>query len=83
MEDQGQDKTKIRLYTDQFVIIGEIAMFTDTRLTDYIVGAHAFIAVTNAVVQNLEGKVLFSADFLNVQKSEIVVIVPEAMVKTV
>jgi hypothetical protein len=79
MEDQG--KTRIRLYTDQFMIVGEIAMFPDTRLTDYIVGAHDFIAVTDAVVQTREEKVLFSADFLNVQKNKIVFIVPEAMVK--
>lgn len=83
MEDQEQDRTKVRLYTDQLVIIGEIAMFPDTRLTDYIVCAHSFVAVTNAVVQSLEGKVLFSTDFLNVQKNKIIVIVPEAMVKTV
>ncbi|MEJ2660910.1 MAG: hypothetical protein P8Z73_09330 [Desulfobacteraceae bacterium] len=75
--------TKIRLYTDQFLISGEIAMFSDTRLTDYIVGAHSFIALTNAVVQTLEEKVLFRTDFLNVQKNKIVVILPESMVKPV
>jgi hypothetical protein len=81
MEDQGQGRTRIRLYTDQIMIVGEIAMFPDTRLTDYMVGAHDFIAVTDAVVQTREDKVLFSADFLNVQKNKIVLIVPEAMVK--
>jgi hypothetical protein len=83
MEEQGQGMTKIRLYTDQFLISGEIAMFSDTRLTDYIVGAHSFIALTNAVVQTLEEKVLFRTDFLNVQKNKIVVILPESMVKPV
>ena len=48
-----------------------------------MVGAHTFIAVTNAVVQTLEEKVLFSSDFLNVQKNKIIVIAPEAMVKPV
>jgi Family of unknown function (DUF6812) len=83
MGNQAQDRTKIRIYTDRFLIVGEIAMFSDARLTDYIVGAHVFIAVTNAIVQTLEEKVLFSADFLNVQKDKIVVIVPEMMVKPV
>jgi hypothetical protein len=83
MEDQGQDRTKIRIYTDQFMIIGNIAMFPDTRLTDYMVSAHAFIAVTDAVVQTLEEKVLFNSEFINVQRNKIVVIVPESMVKTV
>jgi hypothetical protein len=82
MEDQGQDRTKIRIYTDQFMIVGDIAMFPNTRLTDFMVGAHEFIAVTNVVVQNLEEKVLFSSDFVNIQKNKINVIVPETMVKT-
>jgi Family of unknown function (DUF6812) len=81
MVDQDQGKTKIRIYTDRFMVVGEIAMFSDTRLTDYIVGAHTFIAVTQAVVQTLDEKVLFSTDFLNVQKDKIVLIAPEAMVK--
>jgi hypothetical protein len=79
--DQDQGKTRIRIYTDRFMIVGEIAMFSDTRLTDYIVSAHTFIAVTQAVVQTLDEKVLFSTEFLNVQKDKIALIAPEAMVK--
>jgi hypothetical protein len=81
MVDQDQGKTRIRIYTDRFMIVGDIAMFSDTRLTDYIVSAHTFIAVTRAVVQTMDEKVLFSTDFLNLQKDKIVLIAPEAMVK--
>ena len=84
MEDERQDRTKIRIYTDQFMIVGDIAMFADTRLTDYITGAREFIAVTNAEVRDLEAsKIHFKAEFLNVQKDRIVVILPEEMVKAV
>jgi Family of unknown function (DUF6812) len=81
MENEPQDKTKVRIYTDKFMIVGEIAMFSDARLTDFMVGAHPFIAVTNAVVRNLEDRAQFTADFLNIQKDKIVIILPEAMVK--
>ena len=84
MEDDRQDRTKIRIYTDQFMIVGEIAMFADTRLTDYITSARDFIAITNAEVSDTHGRTIhFKADFLNVQKDRIVVILPEEMVKAV
>lgn len=82
MEEERQDRTKIRIYTDQFMITGDIAMFADTRLTDYIIGAREFIAVTNAESRSLDGaEVHFKAEFLNVQKARIVMIVPEKLVK--
>lgn len=83
MEQDRQDRTKVRIYTDQFMIIGEIAMFADTRLTDFMVGAKSFLAITNAVVRNNEDKMLFRAEFLNVHINKIVVITPEALVKPV
>jgi hypothetical protein len=81
MEEIPQDKTKVRIYTDQFIIEGEIGMFSGIRMTDYTNSAHEFIAVTNACVLNLEEKVLFRAGFLNVHKNKIVIIVPEAEMK--
>ena len=81
MREEPQDRTKVRIYTDQFIISGEIAMYSDSRLTDYIISAHDFIAVTNAQVRNLAEKSLFGADFLNIQKDKIEIIVPEVMVR--
>lgn len=80
MTNDSQNQTAVHIYTDQFMIAGEIAMYADNRLTDYIVGAHSFIAVTHAVVHDTNNQLLFKADFLNVQKSKIVIIVPAAMV---
>lgn len=81
MEEMPQDKTKVRIYTDQFIIVGEIGKFSGTRMTDYIINAHEFIAVTDAKVLTPEENVLFRADFLNIQKGKIVIIVPEAEIK--
>ena len=81
MEEVPQNSTRVHIYTDQFIIDGEIGMFSGTRMTDYIISAHEFIAVTNARVLTPDEKVLFHADFLNIQKNKIVIIVPEAELK--
>lgn len=83
MQEAPQGTTKVCIYTDRFIIVGEINMFSDTRLTDYMIGSNDFIAVTNAHVRTLKDRALFSADFLNVQKNKITIIVPETMVKQV
>lgn len=80
MGNEQQGKTRVRIFTDQFMIIGDIAMFSDTRLTDFIVGAHSFIAVTDVSVSKLDGEVLFSAEFINLQRDRIVMVLPEDMV---
>ena len=83
MGEEREDRTKIRILTEQFVIIGEIAMFPDTRLTDYIIGAREFVAITNAEVRDLEGqKVFCKTEFLDVQKDKIIIITPEQMVES-
>ena len=80
MEENLQDRTKVRIYTDQFVITGDIAMFADSRLTDFMVGANDFIALTDVVVNTMDGKSLLQSSFLNVQTEKIIIIVPEDMV---
>jgi hypothetical protein len=81
MEEHPQDKTKVRIYTNHFIVEGEIFMFSGIRMTDYIISAHEFIAITNACVLTIEERVMFRTDFLSIQKDKIVIIVPEAEVK--
>jgi hypothetical protein len=83
MAEDNQDRTKVRIYTDQFMIIGDIAMFADSRLTDFMVSAHDFIALTDVTVSTLGGKTLFKTAFLNVQKEKINITLPESMVTPV
>lgn len=80
MQETPQSKTKVRIYLDRFNIFGELAIFSDTRLTDYMVNAHEFVAVTNAIILSPDDKELFRAEFLNVHKDKIVMIVPEEMI---
>ena len=80
MPEGQQDRTKVRIYTDQFMIVGDIAMFADSRLTDFMVSAHDFIALTDVTVNTLDGKTLFKTAFLNVQKEKINITLPESMV---
>jgi hypothetical protein len=83
MTEDQQDRTRVRFYTNQFMIVGDIAMFTDSRLTDFMESANNFIALTNVTVSNSEGEKLFKTDFLNVQRSKITVALPENMVTPV
>ena len=81
MEEVPKDKTRVRIYTDQFIIEGEIGMFSNIRMTDYMINANEFIAVINACVLSIDERVLFRSDFLNIQKNKVVIIVPEALEK--
>jgi hypothetical protein len=83
MTEDQQDRTQVRIYTDQFMIVGDIAMFVDSRLTDFMTSAHDFIAVTDVTVKTLDGKPLFKTAFLNVQKEKVTIILPERMVTPV
>lgn len=76
MLEDFQDRTTVHIYTAQFVIVGDIAMFADTRLTDYMISAHDFIAVTDARVRDIEGRPLFKSRFLNIQKDKVIMITP-------
>jgi len=80
MEENFQDRTKVRIYTEQFMIVCDIAMFADSRLTDLMVGANEFIALTEGAGNTLDGKTLFKSSFVNVQKEKIIIILPDDMV---
>ena len=66
----------VKIWTDNFVITGEIDMLRDERLTDYIRENKEFIAVTQVKVANKEEKDLFHTHFLNVSTRHIEIIVP-------
>ncbi len=74
-----EGKTQVIILTPYYRIIGNIAHFSDARLTDYMVEAKSFIAVTNAEVMGHDGSRIFSTDFLNVQRESIEIITPYEM----
>jgi hypothetical protein len=74
------EKTKVIILTTNHRIKGYISLYSNARLTDYIVEAKTFIAVTDAEVMGINSKLIFNASFLNVQKDHIEIIVPAEMI---
>ena len=66
----------VKIWTDSFIITGEIATLRDERLTDYIRENKDFIAVTQVKVSDKTEKDLFRTHFLNVSTRHIEIILP-------
>ena len=71
-------KTVVILTAD-YRIRGDIDVAPDERITDYITAAKSFLAVTNAEVRTLEGRIMFTSSFINVHRDHIVVVAPEEL----
>ena len=71
-------KTVVILTAD-YRIRGDIDVAPDERITDYITAAKSFLAVTNAEVRTLEGRIMFTSSFINVNRDHIVVVAPEEL----
>ena len=77
-----EEKTRVMILTGNYRITGAINLLPGARLTDYIVDAKPFIALTDAEVTDRDGRRLLTASFLNVQRNRIEVIIPEELVYT-
>ncbi len=73
---EQQDRTKVIILTHRYRIDGEIANFSDSRLTDFMTEAKNFIAVTDAEVLDRTNGQSVSTAFLNVHRDMIEVIIP-------
>jgi hypothetical protein len=73
-----QTKTKVTILTGTYRIRGYIDLIPGARLTDYIVEAKDFVAVTNAEVYEsiLGGRQVLSAPFINVNRDCIQIVTP-------
>jgi len=72
----AESKTKVVILTDTYRIKGYIELVPGARLTDYMLDARGFIAVTDAEVWEREGRQVFTAHFINVSRDHIVVVSP-------
>jgi len=70
--------TKVTILTGTYRIKGYIDLIPGARLTDYIVEAKDFVAVTNAEVWEsvLGGRQVLSAPFINVNRDCIQIVTP-------
>ena len=69
-------RTKVVILTGTYRIKGYIDLVPGARVTDYLVEAKDFIAVTDAEVWELEGRQVFAAPFINVSREHIEVVAP-------
>lgn len=71
-----ETRTKVVILTGTYRIKGYVDLVPGARLTDYMVEAKGFIAVTDAEVWELEGRQVFTAPFINVSREHIEVVAP-------
>jgi hypothetical protein len=73
---EDESKTKVTILTANYRIKGSIDLLPGSRVTDYIVDAKEFIAVTDAEVWEVVGRQVFTAPFINVNREHIQVLAP-------
>ena len=73
---EDESKTRVTILTANYRIKGSIDLLPGSRVTDYIVEAKEFIAVTDAEVWGVVGRKVFTAPFINVNREHIQVLAP-------
>ena len=74
---EGDSRTRVVILAGSYRIKGEIELVPGARITDYMLDAKEFFAVTKAEVWDLEGRKIFSAPFLDVSRDQVVVVAPD------
>ena len=73
---EDESKTKVTILTANYRIKGHIDLLPGSRVTDYIIEAKGFIAVTDAEVWEVVGRQVFTSPFINVNRDHIQIIAP-------
>jgi hypothetical protein len=72
----AENKTKVTILTETYRIKGHINLVPGARVTDYMVDAKDFIAVTDVEVWELGGRLVLTAAFINVSRDSIQIVTP-------
>jgi hypothetical protein len=72
----GPNKTKVTILTGTYRVKGYIELTPGARVTDYLVEAKDFIAVTDAEVWEIGDRKIMGAPFLNVSRQHIQIVIP-------
>lgn len=70
------NRTKVTILTSTYRIKGYVELIAGARLTDYMIEAKEFIAVTDAELSDLAGRLVLSEPFLDVRRDAVEVIIP-------
>jgi hypothetical protein len=73
---EHEDKMKVTILTGNYRITGVIELFQGARITDYLVEAKSFIAVTNAEVLDNQNQKVLTSSFLTIHRDNIEIILP-------
>jgi len=75
---EPENKTKVTILTSAYRIKGYIDLLPGARLTDFIVEAKSFVAVTDAEVWelNIGGRQVLAAGFIDVSRNHIQIVTP-------
>ena len=73
-----ESKTRVTILTGTYRIKGYIELIRGARLTDFITEAGEFIAVTDAEVIDLSGRLILNEPFLDVSRSHVEIIIPRS-----
>lgn len=73
---EDESKTRVTILTANYRVKGNINLLPGARVTDYMTEAKGFIAVTDAEVWEVVGRLVFTAPFINVNRDHIQIIAP-------
>jgi hypothetical protein len=73
-----ETRTRVTILTGSYRIKGFIDLLPGARLTDFVVEAKSFVAVTDAEVWELQlgGRQVLEAPFIDVSRDHIQIIIP-------
>ncbi len=70
------NKTRVTILTGTYRVKGFIDLVPGARVTDYLVEAKDFIAVTDAEVWEIGDRRIMAVPFLNVSRAHIEIVTP-------
>ena len=75
--ENNEHRTKVTILTETYRVKGFIELVQGARVTDYLIEAKEFIAVTDAEVRDLNDRHIFTTPFLNVSREHIEIVAPQ------
>ena len=73
---EDETKTRVTILTGTYRIKGNIDLLPGARVTDYMAESKGFIAVTDAEVWEVVGRLVLTVPFLNINRDHIEIISP-------
>ena len=73
----NENRMKVTILTGTYRVKGFIEIVSGARVTDYLVEAKDFIAVTDAEVRDLNDRHIMNTPFLNVARECIQIVAPQ------